>query len=224
MSRLTRFLNEFSSTKDFGTLVAVDIDETIFRTFAKIGVVKDGKIIKKLDNQTFNTYKLQDGESFEFGEFRNAAMFNKTSIPIPKTVKRIKRMLSGLMKENPDIILLTARADFDDKEMFLDTFRKHGIPIDKMYVERTGNITTGTTAGRKKDVLMKYILKGRYTSVYLLDDDIRNIKVFTDMGKDLPQKAYDAVRRYNNLPKDEMVTIHFHSLLVKDDGSIKRVT
>lgn len=221
--RLTTFLNEFSSNRDFGTLVAIDIDETIFKTFAKIGVVKNGKIIKKLDNQTFNTYELQDGESFEFGEFRDAKKFRDTSIPIPKTVKRIKRMLSSVMKDNPDIILLTARADFDNKEEFLQTFRDHGIPIDKMYVERTGNITTGTTAGRKKKVLMDYLMTGKYTDVKLIDDDMRNIKVFADMGKNLPQKVYDKVRKVNGLPEDEMVTIHFFPMLVDHSGNLKRV-
>lgn len=221
--RLRTFLNEFSREKDFGTLVAIDIDETIFNTFAEIKVIKNGKVVKSLNNQEFNTYKLQDGESFDFGEFRSAELFNKTSIPIPKTVKRIKRMLSSVMRGRPDIILLTARADFDDKETFLNTFRKHGIPIDQMYVERTGNQKTGTTDERKKKTLMKYLMTGKYTDVKLLDDDLRNVTSFAKMGKSLPQEVYDKVRQKNGLPKDEMVTIHFMPLLVDDSGNLKRV-
>ena len=38
-------------------LTIFDIDETMFITKAKVKVVKDGKVIKKLDNQEFNTYK-----------------------------------------------------------------------------------------------------------------------------------------------------------------------
>ena len=221
--RLVRHLNEFSRDKDFGTLVAIDIDETIFKTFAKIKVIKDGKEIRSLSNQEFNTYLLQDGESFDFGEFRDAKLFNKTSIPIEKTVKRIKRMLSGDLGDNPDIILLTARADFDDKETFLNTFRKHGIPIDQMYVERVGNMKTGTTSAKKKKVLMKYLMTGKYTDIKLLDDDMKNVKTFADMGKSLPQEVYDKVRKYNRLPKDEMVTIHFFPMLVDDSGNLKRI-
>lgn len=221
--RLVNFLNEFSGNKDFGTLVAIDIDETIFKTFCKIDVIKNGKVIRKLNNQEFNTYEIQDGESFGFGEFRDAKRFRETSIPIPKTVKRIKRMLSGVMKDSPDIILLTARADFDDKETFLNTFRDHGIPIDKMYVERTGNQKSGTTDERKKKTLMKYLMTGKYTNVKLLDDDTRNVTSFAKMGKSLPQKVYDKVRQYNGLPADEMVTIHFFPMLVDDSGNIKRV-
>lgn len=216
-------LKEFSREKDFGTLVAIDIDETIFNTFAKIKVIKNGKVIKSLNNQEFNTYELQDGESFDFGEFRDAAFFRKTSIPIPKTVNRIKRMLSSVMRDNPTIILLTARADFDNKHEFLAAFRDHGLPIDQMYVERTGNMKTGTTDERKKKTLMKYLMTGKYTDVKLLDDDKRNVMTFAKMGKTLPQEVYDAVRKKNGLPKDEMVTIHFFPMQVDENGNIKRL-
>ena len=36
-------------------LTIFDIDETMFITKAKVHIVKNGKIIKKLDNQEFNT-------------------------------------------------------------------------------------------------------------------------------------------------------------------------
>ena len=58
-------------------LTIFDIDETMFKTKARVHVVKDGKVIKKLDNQEFNDYKLKKGEDFDFGEFTNA------KIPIP---------------------------------------------------------------------------------------------------------------------------------------------
>jgi len=43
-------------------LTIFDIDETMFITKAKVKVVKNGKVIKKLDNQEFNTYKKKPGE------------------------------------------------------------------------------------------------------------------------------------------------------------------
>ena len=71
--RLKRFVNELSSIYGSG-ITFIDIDETIFKTFATIKVLKHGQVIKKLTNQEFNTYELQDAESFDFGEFRNAEM------------------------------------------------------------------------------------------------------------------------------------------------------
>ena len=38
-------------------LTMFDVDETMFITKAKVKVMKNGKVVKKLDNQEFNTYK-----------------------------------------------------------------------------------------------------------------------------------------------------------------------
>ena len=59
----------------------IDIDETTFNTFARIGVMKDGKKVNSLSNQEFNTYDLKPGESFNFDEFTDSELFNKTSKP-----------------------------------------------------------------------------------------------------------------------------------------------
>jgi hypothetical protein len=44
-----------------GTLTIFDIDETLFHTYAKVAVVKDGNLVRMLDNQEFNTYKRKKG-------------------------------------------------------------------------------------------------------------------------------------------------------------------
>ena len=90
--RLKGYLTELASEYGKG-ITFIDIDETIFRTFAMIYVLDKGtkEVVKKLNNQEFNTYKLKDNEEFQFNEFRDADLFNKTSIPIPQTIKRIKQ-------------------------------------------------------------------------------------------------------------------------------------
>jgi len=143
--RLKRFVNELSSKYGAG-ITFLDVDETIYRTFAMVYILKHGQIIKKLNNQEFNTYELQPDESFDYREYRSAELFNKTSIPILKTINRIKRMFKNIDQRNSKMVFLTARSDFDSKETFLQTFRDHGIPIDNIYVERAGNLKTGTTA------------------------------------------------------------------------------
>ena len=43
-------------------LTMFDVDETMFKTKAKVKVVnKNGKVVKKLDNQQFNLYKKKAG-------------------------------------------------------------------------------------------------------------------------------------------------------------------
>ena len=95
-------------------LAFFDIDETVFHTFAQINVVKDGKLIKKLTNQEFNTYQLNDGELFDFTEFRDSKVFYDTSKPINNIIKLVKQYIDN----NDRVIFLTAREDFKD---ILDT-------------------------------------------------------------------------------------------------------
>ena len=222
--RLKRFVNELSSQYGKG-ITFLDIDETIFRTFAKIYVLKHGQVIKKLTNQEFNTYELQDGESFDFGEFRSAEMFNKTSIPIPKTINRIKRIFKNIDRRGSKVVFLTARADFDDKEPFLDKFRSHGIPIDNIYVERAGNSETGTTSQRKEAIVMKYLNTGLYRRVRLIDDDMANIKGFLSIEKRLPDSLINKVKKIHGIEGEESLPpIEFFGLFVKPNGSLKRIT
>ena len=221
--RLNNYLNELAS--DYGAgITFIDIDMVIFRTFAMILVLKDGKVIKELNNQEFNTYELEDGESFNFQQFKSAKLFRKTSIPIPATIKRIKRMLQNIDIRKSKIVFLTARADFDDKHTFLQTFRDHGIEIDKIYVERAGNIKTGTTANKKKSIIMKYLSTGLYRRIRLMDDDMANVKTFVKMEKEIPQATIDKVKQYHNIPEDEKFpVISFYGLLVLPSGKLKEI-
>ena len=236
--RFENYINELASEYGKG-ITFVDIDESIFRTFAMINVLKDGKIIKKLNNQEFNTYELRDGESFDFHEFRSAEIFRKTSIPIPKTINRIKRMFKNIGERGSKVILLTARGDFDDKDGFLAKFRKHGLPIDKMYVERVGNFIENPevykrliknqgmpkgTGGKKKAVVMDYLKTGEYRRCRLIDDDMKNVTDFLTIEQDIPDSTINKVKKKYNIPDDEnFPVIQFFALLVKQDGSLQRI-
>lgn len=222
--RFRYFINELSS--DYGDgITFIDIDETIFQTKALIYVIKDGKIIKKLSNQEFNTYQLQDGESFDFREFADAELFKKTSLPVHAIVGRIKRMFKNILLRGSKVILLTARADFDDKEVFLSTFADVGLPIHNIYVERTGNLKTGTTSQRKEQTIMKYIKDGDYRRVRLIDDDMANIKGFIKFMENLPQSVIDKVIKKHGITGPESINpIEYYALrVVNSEGKLKRI-
>ena len=222
MSRFENYLVELTSKYGAG-ITFIDIDDTLFHTFAKIYVMVNGAIVRKLDNQTFNTYELQPGESFDFREFRNAETFRKTSIPIPKTINRIKRMFKNINTRESKVVFLTARSDFKDKNEFLNTFRDHGIPIDNIYVERAGNIKTGTIAEIKAKIVIKYLSTGLYRRVRLIDDDMANIKGFLAIEKKLSKDIINKVKeRYGITGKENIKPIEFYGLKVLQNGSLKR--
>jgi len=222
--RLKIYLNEMSASKKNG-ITFFDIDETLYKTFAKIKVIKDGKVVKELDNQEFNTYKLKPGESYNFDEFRDAKLFAKTSIPIKKTINRVKKMISSISDKGKQskIVFLTARADFDNKHTFLNRFKQDGIDIDKIYVERAGNMKTGTVAERKKQIIMKYLESGIYLKVRLVDDDITNLKQFLSIKDEVPERVYDNIRKYykdDSLGPDDL---EFYALQVQPSGKLKLI-
>jgi len=223
--KLKNYLNEIKSIYGAG-ISFIDLDECLFRTFAKIYVIDDetGKIIKKLDNQEFNTYELQPGNHYDFNEFTNAEMFKKTSIPIPKTIDRIKRMFKNIDKRKSKVVFLTARSDFDNKEEFLQTFRDYGIPIDNIYVERAGNIRTGTVASNKKNIIMNYLSTGKYRRCRMVDDDMKNIKTFLKIEGELPESLINKIKKIHNIKEEESIPpIEFFGLLVKENGSLVRI-
>ena len=185
-------------------LTIFDIDETMFITKAKVKVVKNGKVIKKLDNQEFNTYKKKAGEEYDFGEFKNAEVFKRTSTPIARMINIVKAILKNATRAGSKVINVTARPNFDNKKTFLDTFRKQGIDIDKIYVERAGNLGSGPAAENKRVIFKKYLNQNIYKRIRLFDDAKSNLKVFLSLQKDYPDVSFEA-------------------FLAKPNGSVSRV-
>jgi len=177
-----------------GGLTIFDIDDTLFHTTAKIAVNKDGKKIKDLTNQEFNTYSLKSGESFDFSQFRDAVKFNAESKPIGKMLDKAKIILKNSQR-NPHskVIIVTARADFDNKEIFLDTFRKHGLDIDKIRVERAGKIGDISDVAFKKVIIIRnYLLTKQFSRVRLFDDSMANLKAFAKLKAEFPNVKFEA--------------------------------
>jgi len=219
MTKFNEWLNERKSKYGKG-ITFVDIDETLFHTFAKIKVVnkKTGEVIKKLSNQEFNSYKLKDDEEFNFSEFEDAKFFKKTSIPIKPTIDRIKTMIKRIKKEHKGskIIFLTARSDFDDKKEFLKAFKEQGIDVDfksNVYIERSGNIKTGTVEEKKKQIILKYLKNDSYKRVRMIDDYEGNIKKFMKIIDKLPSEIIEKIKKEYNVPNNEPV-MEFYGLLV----------
>lgn len=199
---------EFLSEQQLGDkgLTIFDIDETLFHTKAKVDVIdKDGEVVRSLDNQEFNNYRLMPGERFDFHQFKSAEVFYRTSTPIGKMVGKMKAILRNAIRKGSRVIVVTARADFDDKETFLNTFRAHGIDIDSAYVERAGNLDLGSPAKNKRFVFHKYLKSGQYSRVRLFDDSDKNLISFLALQKHYPG-------------------VEFEAFFVKSDGSTRKFT
>lgn len=174
-------------------LIIFDIDDTLLHTTAKIKVVdNNGNVVRELTNQEFNQYNLQPGEQFDFGEFRNAEKFRQESKPIVPMIRKLKTILAHA--GNANVIMLTARADFDDKETFLQTFQDLGIDMSRVHVHRAGNLPGDAIPAEKKAVwVRKYLNTKQYAHVRLYDDSMSNLRVFKALKSEYPQVDFRAI-------------------------------
>ena len=197
---MENFKTYISEAKNKG-LTIFDIDDTMFKTKARVKVIPSGKI---LTPQQFNTYKLGRGEEFDFGEFKSAKLFQQTAVPIGKMIAKFKAILKNAVKSGSKVIIVTARADMDDKKLFLDTFRSHGIDIDKSHIIRAGNLGMKSSAEAKAQVFKQFLDTNEYSRIRLFDDDKSNLKALLSL-------------------KDDYNDIEFEAWLANDKGQIKKV-
>ena len=178
-----------------GTLHVVDIDGTMFHTTARIRVRnKEGKIVRYLSNSEYNRHKLKPGQTYDYKEFKNAKKFHDESKPIKPMINRVNKIQQNLNKRpNSRVIINTARADFVDKDTFLDTFRKQGVDIDNIHVHRAGNDTSkGLPADKKVKIIKQYIDKHSHKKVIMYDDSKTNLQALLNMKKEYPNVKFIA--------------------------------
>jgi hypothetical protein len=176
---------EFDNNK----LVIFDIDDTLVNTDTRVNVVRDGQVIKQLNSHDFTHYSLQPGEEFDFGAFRDAREFFTKARPIPGMIQRLKQDIATGNK----VIMLTARSDFNDRDVFLDTFRQYGIDMDRVHVYRAGNLAIRAATEEKKKIILQHLLgKQHYDKVIMYDDSVPNLNAFLSLQQDYPWSRFYA--------------------------------
>tara|TARA_E500000178_G_C16834848_1_gene667805 strand:+ start:227 stop:832 length:606 start_codon:yes stop_codon:yes gene_type:complete len=178
--------NEFLTEKAGKGLTIFDIDDTLFVSKARVIVVNTntGKT-KALTPMEFNSYKLRKHEEYDYGEFKSAKLFYQTATPIGRMVEKAKAIIRNATAKGSKVIIVTARANMDDKKLFVKTFESHGIPMKNVYIERAGNMS-GSSAENKKVIFRKYLKTGEYSRIRLFDDHKENLKALLDLKNEFP--------------------------------------
>jgi GNAT superfamily N-acetyltransferase len=172
-----------------GKLVIFDIDDTLVNTDTRVNVVQDGQVIKQLNSHDFTHYKLAPGETFDFGAFKDAREFFTKARPIPGMIKQLKHDIATGNR----VIMLTARSDFNDRDVFLDTFRRFGIDMDKVHVYRAGNLAIKAATEEKKKIILKHLLgKEHFDKLIMYDDSVPNLNAFLSLKQDYPYSKFYA--------------------------------
>ena len=195
-----------------GKLVIFDIDDTLVNTDTRVNVVQDGRVIKQLNSHDFTHYKLGPGETFDFGAFRDAREFFTKARPIPGMIKQLKHDIATGNR----VIMLTARSDFNDRDIFLDTFRRFGIDMDQVHVYRAGNLAIKAATEEKKKIILKHLLgKEHFDKLIMYDDSVPNLNAFLSLKQDYPYSKFYAwhvdpngqASEYHRTDEDAMMEI-----------------
>ena len=204
-NRSMKKFNEFLAEKAGKGLTIFDIDDTMFISKAKVRVknTNTGKV-KELTPQEYNDYKLGNNEVWDYGEFKSSKIFYKTATPIARMIEKAKAIIKNATARGSKVIIVTARSDMDNKDLFIKTFEAHGIPMKKVYVERAGNVGGKNSAANKTVVFKKYLDTGKYARVRLFDDHMDNLKALLELKREYPQ-------------------VEFFAYLADLKGSVKRI-
>jgi hypothetical protein len=150
-------------------IILFDLDDTIIDTIAEIGVVKGGKVIKRLPNAEFNDYVLGPGESFDFGEFDDPILLDQS--PFTKYWNTLKREY----RKGTHIGILTARSDC---RMIKEFFLKNGIRIKDELVIAINDPSLGLKGSiqEKKTEAIRILAGVGYDNFIFFDDNEPNLK------------------------------------------------
>jgi len=186
-------------------LTIFDIDDTMFVSKARVLVKnKNNNKEKTLSPQDFNSYKLGKDEYFDFGEFKSSKLFYQTATPIARMVAKAKAIIKNATAKGSKVIVVTARSDMDDKDLFIKTFEAHGIPMKNVYVERAGNMGGKNSAANKSIIFKKYLKTDEYARVRLFDDHKENLDALLDLKREFPN-------------------VEMFAYLANKNGNIKRI-
>lgn len=187
------FRDHLKESSEISSLTIFDIDDTLFTTTTKIHIIFKGKTIHRLSPAEYNVYKLKDGETFDFSEFRSSKVFADTAKPIANVFKTAKAIINRFAEhKHKKIIVVTARADLDDRDLFLDTFKKYGFNTDGIRIERAGNLKKTAGAEAKKTIIRRYLKKRNYNLVRMFDDHHENLDKFLELKQEFPETSFQA--------------------------------
>lgn len=176
--------------KNVKTLSVWDIDDTLFESPNTFILVKDrkGQVAQQLSTSQYNSHVLKPGHQYDFSQFRDSKIFFHGAFPMGHNITKARSVLES---SNNMLLALTARADFNNKALFLKKFKKYGLNMSTplSHVARSGNLGLPTAAA-KKAVLEQCLNTGKFDEVHMYDDDKRNLDAFLSLKKTFPNITF----------------------------------
>ena len=171
MKGFTQYFTELANPKK--SLWIFDFDDTLAVDKAKVNVVnkETGKVLHSLTSDEFKSYKLKDGEKFDFEG--HSAKDVEGDI-IPATMKIMRQVLA----RGGRTVILTGRSNGTGVERYLKSM---GIDIEVVAIGRRAGGSHEGIARAKRDWIAAEIDKG-YNDIEVFDDNALNIQYIKQLA------------------------------------------
>lgn len=157
-----------------------DFDDTLVKTEAKVYVYKNGKFIKSLTPEQFNTYIKSPDEEIDISEFKDPRLImSARKYKMWPALQNINNaILQG--RSSSQIFILTARSPIARNP--IHKFLKS----NNIFIPEENIITIGDDAGEiniaeeKKRILID--LKSQFDNIIFFDDNPENIRLAQEIS------------------------------------------
>ena len=176
-----------SKKNNIASLTIWDVDDTLFNTTAGVVLHSPNATPRKLASDEFINYTLKPNEHFDFSQYEDAKLFYDTSVPIKNIWKTALKTLEKIGKHpGSRMVIVTARRELDDMDLFKETFHQHGMDMSKV------SIFTVSGSANKKPVIRELLKQGNYTNTRLFDDHQQNLEDFLSLKQEFPHITFQA--------------------------------
>ena len=162
------------------TAYVFDFDDVLVKTDAKVRVYKNGKIIKSLTPDQYNTYVKKSGETLDMEDFKDPRLILNAKKykmwPVLQNIYSAKEQ----GRSNSDIYILTARS-WHVRDSIHNLFIRNGINIPIENIITIGTDEGDTDIAEAKKTFLKKI-RDEYSTVMFFDDSPENIKLAGEVG------------------------------------------
>lgn len=159
-------------------ILLFDLDDTLIHTTAEVNIVKNGKVVDRITNAEFNDYVLKPGESYDFAEFNDETILNKSKFT--KYWDTLKREY----RRGTHIGILTARCDCDLIKRF---FLRNGIDIKTDLIMAINDPKLGLSGSiqHRKSEAINILADAGYKLFVFFDDNIPNLEYAKQLERKL---------------------------------------
>jgi hypothetical protein len=185
------------------TLAAWDLDDTLFhipsdklkiKVFNEVGNKAGNTIVYEMTTEEFGKgdlyidkilekHKGKLDENRSYSDFKSAEIFFKYAKPIQRN---LRVAIDDTKNKEKFTIILTARSNLDDKEVFLRKLLRHGLDMNASHTHiiRTRSVTATSGANGKKEVVFDILKRNKNINrVEFWDDSQPNVSAIADLQR-----------------------------------------